>query len=312
MVHRATRTRDQAQLEGFTIVTFGAAGPLRSTPKTTLALAIKSARLEYGFYRIDPSELNRVYDVTPATGGATGTAAYQATAQPDPDATRETPVLEAEIEALRARLATMRDFSAQVNSTATVVQPFRKLAEIETPTGLAVVAQGVKVHSNGTLPSLQKGRDDLDGVQVGAERGGRTVNRAEVAFIALVRDIKATLEVRDAILANREDLADLSEELNKLRNGVHARLDEIREDGLYATEIDTIRADYDNELLDATPETPALKAEIDDLCAQLALMRDQLDEKAQRDSWQKQPESSQGLLADQRPRRGLFSFLKAG
>lgn len=220
-------------------------------------------------------------------------------------------MLEAEVEAPRARLATMRDLSAQVNSTATIVQPFRELADDETQIGLAVVAEGAEVRSNGTLPSLQKGGEDLDGVQVGAERGGRTVNRAEVAFMALVRDIKATLEVRDAILANREELADLSEELNKLRNGIHARLDEIREDGSYATEIERIRADFDNELLDATPEAPPLKAEIDGLCAQLALMRDQLDEKAQRDGWQKQPEPSERPLADQRPRRGLFSFLKA-
>jgi hypothetical protein len=63
----------------------------------------------------------------------------------------------------------------------------------------------------------------------------------------------------------------------------------------------------------ATGDTPALKAEIEGLRAQLSLMRDQLDDvKAQRDGWQRQAESSQRLLADQRPRRGLFGFLKAG
>lgn len=36
------------------------------------------------------------------------------------------------------------------------------------------------------------------------------------------------------------------------------------------------------------------------------------DLKAQRDSWQKQAETSQRLLVDQRPRRGLFGSLKAG
>jgi hypothetical protein len=69
---------------------------------------------------------------------------------------------------------------------------------------------------------------------------------------------------------------------------------------------------------DATPsatadETPALRAEIEGLRAQLAMMRDHTDDlKAQRDSWQKQAESSQRLLADQRSKRGLFGFLKAG
>jgi hypothetical protein len=69
---------------------------------------------------------------------------------------------------------------------------------------------------------------------------------------------------------------------------------------------------------DATPtatpdETPVLKAEIEGLRAQLALMRDQLDDvKSQRDGWQKQAEASQRLLADPRPRRGWFGFRKAG
>jgi predicted nucleic acid-binding Zn-ribbon protein len=56
-----------------------------------------------------------------------------------------------------------------------------------------------------------------------------------------------------------------------------------------------------------------LQAEIEGLKAQLALMRDQLDDvKGQRDSWQKQAENSQRILQDMRPRRGLFGFLKAG
>lgn len=65
---------------------------------------------------------------------------------------------------------------------------------------------------------------------------------------------------------------------------------------------------------DETPETAgetlALKAEIDGLKAQLALMREHSDDiKAQRDSWQKQAESAQRLLADQRPqKRGWFGL----
>ena len=253
-----------------------------------------------------------MYEVTPATGSATGTVAHK-TAQPDPVATYEDPVLEAQIEALRARLATMQDFSAQVNSTAMIVQPFGDPAHHETQPTLSVVARVAEVRSDGTLPSLQKGRDDRDGVQVGTEQGGRTVNRAEIAFVALVSDIKATLAVRDAILANRDQLADLCEELNKLCNGIHARLDEIRQDGSFATEVERIRADFDNEIFDTTRETPELKAEVDGLRAQLALMRDQLDDvKAQRHDWQKQVEATHLLLADQRPRGGLFGFLRAG
>lgn len=60
-------------------------------------------------------------------------------------------------------------------------------------------------------------------------------------------------------------------------------------------------------------ETPALQAAIEGLKAQLALIREQLDDvKGQRDSWQKQAENAQRLLVDARPRRGLFGFLKAG
>ena len=59
----------------------------------------------------------------------------------------------------------------------------------------------------------------------------------------------------------------------------------------------------------------ALRAEIDGLKAQLALMREHADElRHQRDGWQHQAEASQRLLADQRPaRRGWFGLgRKAG
>lgn len=66
---------------------------------------------------------------------------------------------------------------------------------------------------------------------------------------------------------------------------------------------------------DVTPsatadETPALQAEIEGLKAQLALMREQLDDvKGQRESWQKQAENAQRLLVDARPaRRGWFGL----
>lgn len=64
----------------------------------------------------------------------------------------------------------------------------------------------------------------------------------------------------------------------------------------------------------ATDETPALRAEIDGLKAQLALMRDQLDDvKTQRDEWAGQAKQATRLLADQRPvRRGWFGLGKTG
>lgn len=69
----------------------------------------------------------------------------------------------------------------------------------------------------------------------------------------------------------------------------------------------------------ATPATPgeisALKAEIEGLKAQLALMREHAEDlKTQRDSWQKQAEVAQRLLADHRPakRGGLFGMFRSG
>lgn len=65
----------------------------------------------------------------------------------------------------------------------------------------------------------------------------------------------------------------------------------------------------------ATPErdpgdTLALRAEIEGLKAQLALMREHAGElRDQRDGWQHQAEAAQRLLADQRPvRRGWFGL----
>lgn len=67
----------------------------------------------------------------------------------------------------------------------------------------------------------------------------------------------------------------------------------------------------------ATPETvienAALKAEIEGLRAMVQQLRDQADDlKQQRDTWQEQAKSAQRVLADMRPRRGLFGWLKAG
>lgn len=60
-------------------------------------------------------------------------------------------------------------------------------------------------------------------------------------------------------------------------------------------------------------ETPILKAEIEGLRAQLALMKEHADDlKSQRDSWQHQAEASQRLLADQRPARRTWFGLGKG
>lgn len=166
------------------------------------------------------------------------------------------PTMSADLGRLRALLATMRTFSTQVDLTATIVQPFHQAADDETQTGRAAMAHGPPVGS--------------PGVEVGAARGRQTMSRAEIAFIVLVKDIKTTLEVRDGILAKREELEELTEKLNILRDGVHATLDEIGEDGSYALEVESIRADFDKEVLDARLETPA--AEI--VRARLAPMPD--------------------------------------
>ena len=63
------------------------------------------------------------------------------------------------------------------------------------------------------------------------------------------------------------------------------------------------------------PFKAVLEAEIEGLKAQLALMRDALDDaKEQRDGWQRQAEAAQRLLPDlsATPRRRWFGFGKAG
>ena len=76
----------------------------------------------------------------------------------------------------------------------------------------------------------------------------RKMNNAELAFIALDKTIKAALEVRDAILAKREELAELN-------NDIQEMLDEIFEANCsYATEIERIRADFDDVIGEALTE----------------------------------------------------------
>lgn len=71
-----------------------------------------------------------------------------------------------------------------------------------------------------------------------------------------------------------------------------------------------------------TPPTDAavMQARIEGLDAQLAMMRERLDEmRGERDIWreqaqsaQRQAEGAQRLLADRRPGRGWFRWLRAG
>ena len=61
-----------------------------------------------------------------------------------------------------------------------------------------------------------------------------------------------------------------------------------------------------------TPETPMHVGSLMLLELPEGYQGDYFDDvKAQRDGWQKQAEASQRLLADTRPRRGLFGWLKA-
>lgn len=116
-----------------TTLTLGQAAKLAGVGKTTLTRAIKSGRLsadrrDDGSYRIDASELARVYAIkpeTPATGGETDQVAHHATPERDLDVTARLAAAEAEIRGLREMLARAdadRDAwrSAAENASATV------------------------------------------------------------------------------------------------------------------------------------------------------------------------------------------------
>lgn len=96
-----------------TTFTLGQAAKLAGVGKTTLTRAIKNGRLsadrrDDGSYRIDASELARVYAVkpeTPETGGETDHVVHRATPERDPDVTARLAAAEAEIRGLREMLA---------------------------------------------------------------------------------------------------------------------------------------------------------------------------------------------------------------
>jgi predicted site-specific integrase-resolvase len=103
------------------MLTLGQAARIAGVGKTTLARAIKAGRLsatrrEDGGYAIDPSELSRVYDVTPETGSPTGYAVRRATLSDSPS----DPVLEVRLALAEAQaeLKAMKDMLGRGSAVA--------------------------------------------------------------------------------------------------------------------------------------------------------------------------------------------------
>ena len=100
----------------------GQAARMTGTSKTTLTRAIKTGRLSAarqhdGSYRIDPSELSRVYTVTPETGTATGDVAHRATGQSDTGATPGDPELATRFAVMEAELRGLKDMAAELRQS---------------------------------------------------------------------------------------------------------------------------------------------------------------------------------------------------
>jgi len=112
------------------MLTLGQAAKLAGVGKTTLTRAIKAGRLsatrrDDGGYSIDPSELSRVYNVTPETVSPIGDAVHRATPAPppgDPELETRLALAEAELRALKDMLAEVRqsrdDWKAQAERLA--------------------------------------------------------------------------------------------------------------------------------------------------------------------------------------------------
>jgi hypothetical protein len=104
------------------MLTLGGAAKLTNQSKTTLTRAIKSGKLsairkDDGSYEIDPSELSRVYTVTPElhvtpeTGGGTVAVVREATHPEtvrDPELVAKLAALDAEVAGLKALLSEVR------------------------------------------------------------------------------------------------------------------------------------------------------------------------------------------------------------
>lgn len=95
-------------------LTLGQAAKLARIGKTTLTRAIKAGRisaqrLDDGSYRIDASELARVYDVTPETVAETRDVVSDATPSRDPETVARQGALDAQIEGLKELVRRLDD-----------------------------------------------------------------------------------------------------------------------------------------------------------------------------------------------------------
>jgi hypothetical protein len=107
------------------MLTLGQAARLAGVGKTTLTRAIKAGRLSAtrridGGYEIDPSELSRVYNVTPETVetvSAMGNVAHRATPEGNRDATPSDPELTTRLAVAEAELRAMKDMLAELRQS---------------------------------------------------------------------------------------------------------------------------------------------------------------------------------------------------
>jgi len=108
------------------MLTLGQAARITGKGKTTLVRAIQAGRLsatrrEDGGYAIDPSELSRVYNVTPEGVSATGDVVHRATPS-DPELETRLALAEAELRSMKDMLVEVRqsrdDWKAQAERLA--------------------------------------------------------------------------------------------------------------------------------------------------------------------------------------------------
>jgi len=148
------------------MLTLGQAARLAGVGKTTLTRAIKAGRLsatrrEDGGYKIDPSELSRVYNVTPETaetGAAPSYAARRATPDGearatlrDSDVHTRLAVAEAELRHLSERLEEAKAMIAKEEARAAAWQAQAERLALMAPTVIA--APGPVATSEAAAPT---------------------------------------------------------------------------------------------------------------------------------------------------------------